>query len=121
MKKSWMSRLLMGLSFTSVLFVFQACYGTPQDFGADILIEGIVKAKNGGEPLPGIKVSLGSADQKSQYTYTDKSGRFGMYAMTNDSIHVSFRDTIGAFTPKDTVLVNKGESLMVTVELESIN
>ena len=45
-RKSWIRQLITGVSFTSALFVFQACYGTPQDFGVDILVEGKVKSKS---------------------------------------------------------------------------
>lgn len=31
MKKGWIRKLICGLSFGSALFIFQACYGTPQD------------------------------------------------------------------------------------------
>jgi len=33
MKRNWIRNVIGGLGFGSVLFVFQACYGTPQDFG----------------------------------------------------------------------------------------
>ena len=58
MHKKWVRRIVGGLSFTSALFVFQACYGTPQDFGLDILLEGQVKSKSTGLPIQGIKVSV---------------------------------------------------------------
>ena len=73
MKRNWIRKLIGGLSFTTALFVFQACYGTPQDFGADVFIEGLVKSKKTGEPIKGIKVSV--ADNP-QYQYTDEDGEF---------------------------------------------
>lgn len=41
MKRDWKRKIIGGLCLTSVAFVFQACYGTPQDFGNDLLIEGV--------------------------------------------------------------------------------
>ena len=41
MKRDWKRKIIGGLFLTSVAFVFQACYGTPQDFGNDLLIEGV--------------------------------------------------------------------------------
>jgi hypothetical protein len=46
------------LSFSTALFVFQACYGTDKDFGADYYLKGIVKSKTTNLPIPGIKVSV---------------------------------------------------------------
>ena len=46
MKSNWKKNLFKGLCLTSVAFVFQACYGTPQDLGYDLLIEGKVMADN---------------------------------------------------------------------------
>jgi hypothetical protein len=37
-KQNWRRKLLGGLSLTSALFIFQACYGTPHDMGLDIFI-----------------------------------------------------------------------------------
>ena len=69
MKKNWIRGLIGGLSFTSALFVFQACYGTPQDYGSDLLLEGQVKSKKTGLPIEGIKVAV---SQTSQYEVTNK-------------------------------------------------
>ncbi len=121
MRKNWIRTLLMGLSFTSVLFVFQACYGTPQDFGADILVEGIVKAKPSGNALSGIKVTIEMPGQDKQYAYTNESGKFSMYTLPYGSIPVNFCDTVGTFLPKDTVLLNKGNNLFISIELEPGN
>ena len=51
MKRDLKRKLIGGLCLTSIAFVFQACYGTPQDFGSDLLIEGEVKAKSTGLPI----------------------------------------------------------------------
>jgi len=59
MKGKLLKKIVGGLSFTTAPFVFQACYGTPQDSGPDAYKEGIVKSKSddlivvltGGEPL----------------------------------------------------------------------
>jgi len=45
MKQSWRKKILGGLSLTSALFIFQACYGTLHDMGLDIFIEGQVKSE----------------------------------------------------------------------------
>ena len=76
MKRDWKRKIIGGLCLTSIAFVFQSCYGTPQDFGDDLLIEGQVKSKTSGLPIKGIKVSI--AD-KIQYTNTDENGKFSFY------------------------------------------
>jgi hypothetical protein len=104
MKRNWINKLIGGLSFTSAMFVFQACYGTPQDFGLDILIEGQVKSKMTGTPVKGIKVSV---DGTLQYDFTNDEGKFSFYTETTNSLKVKFEDIdfsqYGTFTNKDTI------------------
>jgi hypothetical protein len=109
-KRNWRRKLLGGLSLASALFIFQACYGTPQDFGLDIFIEGQVKSHSTGKPIKGIKVSVA---EKMQYEYTDQEGRFSFYTELADIYKIIFED-IGAiqnrfFIDKDTILsgINK--------------
>jgi hypothetical protein len=96
-----------------MMFVFQACYGTPQDFGHDILIEGVVKAKKTDKPIAGIKVSV---QNQPQYVYSDSNGKFGMYTQRENSYKLLFSDpdgpTNGTFLEKDTTIVAVGESIM---------
>jgi len=65
--------------FTSIAFVFQACYGTPEDMGINTHIKGVVTDKNK-QPVKGIKVS----DLKSyNYELTDSDGKFSIYSTKN--------------------------------------
>lgn len=121
MQKRWIRRIVGGLSFTSALFVFQACYGTPQDFGLDILLEGQVKSKSTGLPIRGIKVSV---DKNIQYEFTDENGTFSFYTEVLDTLKLQFEDIDadqnGAYTTKDTVLTNIAERVYLDVLLEEI-
>jgi hypothetical protein len=118
MKRNWRRRLLGGLSLTSALFVFQACYGTPQDFGLDIFIEGQVKSKTASKPIKGIKVSI--AD-KMQYELTDDEGKFSFYTETADSYKIKFEDIDaiqnGIFVSRDTLLTNINEKVYLDIVL----
>ncbi|MEI6047895.1 MAG: hypothetical protein WCS03_03270 [Bacteroidota bacterium] len=118
MKRNWRRKLLGGLSLTSALFIFQACYGTPQDIGLDIFIEGKVKSKTTGNPIQGIKVSV--AD-KIQYEYTNTEGKFSFYTETDDSYKIKFEDTDlsqnGIFTNKDTILTNVNKRVYLDIVL----
>ncbi|HPB05824.1 MAG TPA: hypothetical protein PLQ09_09985 [Prolixibacteraceae bacterium] len=117
-RKSWIRQLITGVSFTSALFVFQACYGTPQDFGVDILVEGKVKSKSSGMPIQGIKVSvLGSI----QSQLTDSQGFFSFYTERYDGLTLTFEDVDshqnGSFLPHDTVIPSSIDSVFLSVDL----
>ena len=51
----WLHNLLKGLSLTTALFIFQACYGTPE--GMDFVYMSFkVVAADTGEPMEGVRV-----------------------------------------------------------------
>jgi putative lipoprotein (rSAM/lipoprotein system) len=119
MKRRWRKRILGGLSLTTALFVFQACYGTPQDMGLDIFIEGQVKSEKTNKPVKGIKVSV---EDKLQYQYTDESGKFSFYTETATSYKIKFEDIDsdqnGIFVEKDTLLTKIDKTIYLNIELE---
>lgn len=120
MKSKLVKKIIGGLSFTTALFVFQACYGTPQDFGADALIEGIVKSRTTGLPVKGILVSV---PEYQQNLYTDADGGFSLYTVPDESCKITFRDTDGelngAFMDKDTLLsVYQGDRVRLDIFLQ---
>jgi hypothetical protein len=119
MKRNWVRRIVGGLSFTSALFVFQACYGTPQDFGLDMLIEGQVKSKTSELPIKGIKVSV--ADNM-QYDLTNENGRFSFYTEMLENMKIRFEDVDsvqnGLYINKDTVLTVLDEKVFLDITLE---
>ena len=117
-KSSWARKIIGGLSFTSALFIFQACYGTPQDFEPDLLIEGKVKAQSTGLPIKGIRVSVSGEDQN---LLTDEAGSFSFYSFKKDSIALRFEDVDdaenGSFAAKDTVLKEFDDEIFLNVTL----
>lgn len=120
-KKRKILRAIYGtLSFSTALFVFQACYGTPEDFGMDVSIKGFVKSKVTNQPIPGIKVSI---ENQPQYEITDSEGMFKFYASRNTSYKVKFEDVDstqnGNFLPKDTVINIIDESTFLNVILDA--
>lgn len=93
-KKNYFLRKLFGaLSLTSALFVFQACYGTPQDFGQDVVLEGLVTSKNTQLPLSGVKVSIADSPQ---YEITDENGHFKIYTTKEQQYLLQFGGTVGS-------------------------
>jgi len=120
MKSKLVRKIIGGLSFTTALFVFQACYGTPQDFGADALITGVVKSKTTGLPVKGIMVSV---PDYQQYLYTERDGTFSLYTVPDESCKITFRDNDaelnGTFLDKDTLLsVHPGDRVHLNIFLQ---
>lgn len=119
MKRNWIRKIIGGLSFTSAVFVFQACYGAPQDLSQDISVEGLVKSKSSGLPLPGIKVSVIS---NGQYQLTDTSGRFHFYTALQKDLKLRFEDidstANGSYVDKDTLLSNVSNTVYLEMNLE---
>jgi len=127
MKSDWKRKIIGGLCLTSIAFVFQACYGTPQDFGNDLLIEGQVKSKTTGLPVKGIKVSVAA---REQYTNTDENGKFSFYVDklkiakmkfsdvdSTQNIWFSNKDTL--ITIDETVLSAKESKVFLNIQLEN--
>jgi len=119
MKRNWITKLIGGVSFTSAMFVFQACYGTPQDFGLDILIEGQVKSIATGTPVKGIKVSV---DGTLQYDLTNNEGKFSFYTENGNSLKIKFEDLDsdqnGIFANKDTIPILTDNKVYLNIALD---
>ena len=127
MKRDWKRKIIGGLCLTSVAFVFQACYGTPQDIGQDLLVEGQVTSKISGLPIKGIKVSV---DQRVQYANTDENGKFSLYMDKLQHAKIKFTDVDSTqniwfankdtlITIKDSVLMSKQPKVYLNIELEN--
>lgn len=119
MKTNLFRALLKGFSLTSALFIFQACYGTPQDLNLDVKLEGQVVARFSGLPVKDIKVSVVN---NVQYAWTDEQGKFSMYTEWNERLSLSFEDTDleanGKFVKKDTTLLNPPAKVSLNIILE---
>lgn len=119
MKRNWIRSIIGGLSFTSALFVFQACYGSPQDFENDILIEGHVKSKTTGLPIEGIKVSV---EGVMAYDVTNYIGLFSFYTEIADNMKIMFEDIDstkhGFYLNKDTILTDIRSQVPLEINLD---
>jgi len=87
MKYSIKKKLIGGLSLTTALFVFQACYGTPQDFTDGDEIHGVVLDKITMEPIKGIQVVL-----NEDVDITNSEGKFWFYTELDSTYTLSFVD-----------------------------
>ncbi len=119
MKRKLVRKIIGGLSFTSALFIFQACYGTPRDFGLDLLIEGQVKSESSGMPIQGIKVTVANL---GQYDITNEIGAFSFYTEKYDQVLLQFQDIDadqnGLFFDKDTMISPSSESIHLDIVMK---
>lgn len=109
----WIHNLLKGASLTGALFVFQACYGSPQTTYSEVeefapMTFTLVNGKTG-KPLKGISVQASSADPDALQLLgtTDAQGRCRVdvpYLRSNDGAILRFEDEKGRYEAKDTVL-----------------
>lgn len=116
-KHKWLRNIGMGLSLTTIAFVFQACYGPPRDYKRDRLIEGMIVDANN-NPISGIRVS---ADSTMQYALTKEDGTFHMYLPFTEEYHLMIEDerAEAEYISRDTTLMDhniSGESLLIRLE-----
>jgi len=100
-------RSILGLfSISTMLFVFQACYGTPQDFGQDVHLTGKITSKTDQSGIKGIHVSFKNLPQ---YTTTSEDGSFSMYCPVQDTYEVLIEDkdgdSNGTYLTTDTLMI----------------
>ena len=122
--------LLKGASLTGALFVFQACYGMPQD---DRYLEGglapmsfSLVSRTTGEPLEGIHVKGGSMkrdmDGEDALGITGADGRCRVdipYLRHMEGPYLRFEDPSGKFAAKDTTLADLRDRDIV-IKLDSV-
>lgn len=120
MAYKWLRRIIGGLSFTSALFIFQACYGTPHDDFEDVYIKGQVTSTVTGKPLKGIRVYV---TEDSQYEFTSEDGRYSLHAFRTSAASIRFEslDTVtnNYLILKDTVLSLSSSQVTLDVKLDS--
>jgi hypothetical protein len=85
-------KIYTGLGLTTVSLVFQACYGTPQTMGLDVLVRGVVKSEKTNKPIEGIKVS---AKGLYQHELTDSAGKFQFYVPQEEICVIQLEDIDG--------------------------
>lgn len=119
MAKRWIRNIIGGLSLTSALFIFQACYGTMQDYGNDVHLTGKITSKNTGEALKGIKISI---EDDIQYGLTNDEGIFHMYIAPQDTIKLLFQDIKDekVYTDKDTTIIHFEQDININIKMEEL-
>jgi len=114
-------RILFGLfSLSGIMFAFQACYGTPQDFGLDVHVTGKVVSGTNQQGIPSIQVKVGENDN---YVQTGPDGTFNFFIERLPSYTFSFNDIDGtengSYQSRDTVVTvpSGSESLDLQIVL----
>ena len=111
----WLHNLLKGVSLTGALFVFQACYGTPQpplwEEGGTAPMSFSLVSRTTGEPLEGIQVwaNPGDGDIDRELGVTDASGHCRVelrYRRNLEGPNLHFVDPQERFAVKDTTLAD---------------
>lgn len=122
LKRRKLYRTIFGVfSLSGIMFAFQACYGTPQDFGQDVLINGKITSAASKASVSGIKILV---NQLGQYAQSASDGTFSIYCERMTEYNLTFTDTDGAqngqYQSCDTIvrLVDQAEVLTVNVELK---
>lgn len=122
MKRRFLKKLIGGAGFATALFVFQACYGAPQDFEPDTHIHGKVVSAADGLPIEGIKVSVKDFQLQA---FTNSAGEFSIYAsfVEGEQFGLLFEDVDasehGSFVDYDTLITVKNDNIFVPVSLIS--
>ncbi len=106
-KRRVLRNILGAFSFTTALFVFEACYGPPIDFEpCGCHIEGIVKTANSNEPINAVDITVNGEYMAS----TDSTGRFWICMEKADQYDLQAvdgdRNRNGLYIAKDTVLTS---------------
>ena len=124
-------RIFGCISFTAMVFIFQACYGMPIDRYSDIKLTGTVKSKTTNLPINGIKITV---NEGYNYGFTDENGKFDFYAnvpdwnyekdgvrYTPDKLNIHFLDIDdiqnGHFADT-TIIINPAHKNEVKIEVE---
>ena len=122
LKRRKLFRTVFGIfSLSGIMFAFQACYGTPQDFGLDILIRGKVISAISKNAIPGIKVVI---NHSGQYSNTADDGTFNIYCESQQEYNVIFSDADGSqngvYQPCDTTVLRseQAEEIILNIELK---
>ena len=122
----WLRGLMKASALTTVMFIMQACYGSPYSQGIyEIPVSGIVVDKATGEPLQGIRVDacLWEENFSRLSCYTDDNGRFSLSQWANHQevhpIEIAVIDNFGEYETLDTVVYSDTDILNLKFKLES--
>ena len=112
-------------ALTTVMFIMQACYGTPSMYDmAEIQLSGRVVDKATGEPLKGICLDVFDSNGSDPIVgYTDENGYFEMIQWVNvqrvSSLTIEVKDKEENYQPFDTLVMSDSDLTSLIIKLES--
>jgi len=119
LKSSLLENVLKLFSASAVMFTFQCCYGTPQDFGSDVHFSGTVKSASNNQAIEGIQISA-----NNNFCITDSNGNFSFYTTPESEYYFRFEDadttSNGSYKAKDTTVKDNSQTeIVLNVFLET--
>lgn len=122
----WFRGLMKASALTTVMFIMQACYGTPKYDMVEIRISGYVTDRVSGQPLQGIRLDAYDAEgyyDNHAIEYTDENGYFEMvqWGSSNSvsSLAIEVMDGNGNYLPFDTLVSSDSDLTTLKIKLES--
>ncbi|MBR5983869.1 MAG: hypothetical protein IK025_09165 [Bacteroidales bacterium] len=117
----WVRGLLAASAFTSVMFIMQACYGTPnyrgeESFCYEVKMSGVVTDGTSSQPLSGINVSTDISDEVA---VSDENGQFSLsfmvYSDDDAGYNLNFSDSLDRYAPFDTLIVSDFSDINISL------
>ena len=121
----WLRGLMKASALTTVMFIMQACYGTPKKEFVRINISGYVTDKSNGQPLQGIQLEAfhSEGDYDHVVGYTDENGYFEMsqwdFFDKVSQFTIEAVDTLGNYRSFDTLVSSDSNLTELKIKLES--
>ena len=124
----WLRGLMKASALTTVMFIMQACYGTPRDIedSIEIHICGYVTDKANGQPLQGVQLHVFHADGWSgchDFANSDENGYFEMRQWGNihrvSQLTIEVEDDEGLYQPFDTLVFSDTDLTGLRIKLLS--
>jgi len=111
-------------ALTTVMFIMQACYGSPREDSVRINISGYVTDKANGQPLPGIFLHVFHTDGWSGCSdlgYSDENGYFEMSVCGNihriSQLTIEVDDEDANYQPFDTLVYSDSDLTNLKIKL----
>ena len=123
----WLRGLMKASALTTVMFIMQACYGTPRDIedSIEIRISGYVTDKANGQPLQGIRLHVFHADGwfgGHDFGNSDENGYFEMRQWGNihriSQLTIEVEDEEANYQPFDTLVFSDTNLTELKIKLE---
>lgn len=124
----WLRGLMKASALTTVMFIMQACYGTPKgiDDIVEIHISGYVTDKANGQPLQSVQLHVFHTDGWSgchDFGNSDENGYFEMLQWGNihrvSQLTIEVEDDEGLYQPFDTLVFSDTDLTGLRIKLQS--